>query len=165
MELEEAEREFLLERIGAATDYIQKRKADISEANAVAEEHHEKVFHIVASQETVIKMIKERFDKLLLDVSRKCLLHQGGHALTFIDDHLGTLNDIKEKMTTRIVTCEEIRTNMEMVANVEKKLGHQCFVLKYKFSEFQPSNDVESLCGYLKMYTQPGFAIQNKGME
>ena len=166
VELEEAEREFLLERITAAINYLRKRKDDISEANTVAgEQPDEKVFHVLAAQETLIKMIKERFDKLLLDVSRQCLRHQGGRALTFIDDNLGILDDIKEKMTTGNITCEEIKANMETVANIEKKLGHQCFVLKYKFSELQPSNDVESLCGYLEMYIQPGFEIQKKGME
>ena len=48
MELEDAERETLLERIGAATNYLRQRKDSITEANASAgEQHNEKVFRIL----------------------------------------------------------------------------------------------------------------------
>ena len=165
-ELEDAERETLLERIETVVDYLRERKDNISEANIISgEKQDERVFHILTARKKMLDMITERFDKLLLDVSRQCLLHQGGHALTFIDDHLGILNNIKEKMNTDFVTCNEIRASMEIVTNIEKKLGDQCFVLKYKFSELQPSEHVERLCGYLKMYALPGFVIQAKGME
>ena len=152
-ELEYAEREILLERIETVVDYLLERKDDISETNIVTgEQQDERVFHILTARKKMIDMIAERFDKLLSDVSRQCLLHQGGKALTFIDDNLGILNNIKEKMNTKLVTPEDIRANMQMVANIEEKLGDQCFVLKYRFSELQPSNDVEQLCGYLQMY-------------
>ena len=168
-ELEDAERKTLLERIETVVDYLRETKDNISETNimdlAEQQNNNERVSKILNARKKLADMITERFDKLLLDVSRQCLLLQGGNALTFMDEHLGTLNNIKEKMNTEIVTSDEIRANMQTVASIEEKLSDQCFVLKYYISELQRSNDIDRLCGYLKIYTLPGFQIQTEGME
>ena len=170
MELEDAERETLLERIGAATNYLRQRKDSITEANASAgEQHNEKVFRILTVRKKMLDMMTQRFDQLLSDANRYCVFNQGGPALKFINEHLNILNNIKENVDAEVVTLEEIRANMETVAAIEKTLGNQCFVLKYKFSELQENKEVERLCGYLRTYTReitlPGFAIQTRGQR
>ena len=153
VEIEEVEKEALLERITAVTSHLQERKENILETSVeIQNRNRECKNKIIIRKDQLIQVINERCDQLLAGMSEHI---DGSDELLNIWDYSVLLDNIKENMNKETITRKEINDNKETINSIEKSIQDYSLSLPdsgfYEFEENENiSLTVEKLCVYFE---------------
>ena len=156
VEIEEVEKEALLERITAVTSHLQERKENILETSVeIQNKNRECKNEIIVRKDQLIQVINERCDQLLADISSASEHIDGSDELLNIWDYLVLLDNMKENMDKETITRKEIKDNKETINSIEKNIQDYSLSLPdCRFYEFEENENisltVEKLCFYFE---------------
>ena len=159
VEIEETERETLIEKFDFIAKGLKERKEIIMELARNAEyEQRECVRNITARRKKIIQIINHTFEEMLADVRKKGNI-DFREKLTIVKEQSDVLDRKIKHISKEVITHQDIETDMNTLKYVEQSIKDhlsgmwECKVVEFIEEPPFPSY-VERLCGYVMERTK-----------